>query len=77
MPNPGTSGGEIFATLLHFSGSNERLVWGSQIEKSKVSRHPTILNCCSRSDPQSNDANIRLRPNIHHDSTGGFQLQII
>jgi hypothetical protein len=22
-------------------------------------------------------ANIRLRPNIQHDSTGGFQLQII
>jgi hypothetical protein len=39
--NPGTPGGEIFATLLHLSGSIERLVWGSQIEKSKVSNQPS------------------------------------
>jgi hypothetical protein len=44
--NPGTLGGEIFATLLHHSGSTERLVWSGQIEKPKVSngaqRRPTV-----------------------------------
>jgi hypothetical protein len=38
--SPGAPSGEIFATLLHLSGSTERLVWRIQIKKSKGSNQP-------------------------------------
>jgi hypothetical protein len=37
---PRLRGGVALATLLHFSGSTERLIWSSQIEKLKVSNQP-------------------------------------
>jgi len=40
IASPCPQGGVTPATLLHFSGSNERLVWNSQIEKSKVGNQP-------------------------------------